>query len=350
MTFRGGSARATHRTTHQAPPAGFVLQIEFHSEDGTDRILCFDPQGLFASPALCALTARRLAPPAISLRRRECLAQHEPRHAHRLLARRVAAAPHAQLDGLAGRALLDGAQQVLHLPDGHVAYGRDQVAQRELAARVAARRPQPRLRRGAARHDIHHEHAVERPPERRREGAHLLVVGDVDAERGARDAAVEDQLVDDAPHRVDRDREADADVACEASAARGLRREDGGVHADQPAARVKQRPARVARVDRRVGLDAAFDRPAAHAVDLAPERRDDARRESVVEPKPARESEPSHHPRSATCAPDLTIGCKCATGHGLESAADATGHGLSRAAGATGHGFESRHRCHGPRF
>ena len=54
-----------------------------------------------------------------------------------------------------------------------------------------------------------------------------------------------DRLGHDRPGDVDRDGEADA------VAVRG----DGGVDADDIAAGVEQRPARVARVDRRVGLD-----------------------------------------------------------------------------------------------
>mmetsp|Transcript_3736 Transcript_3736/g.10942 ORF Transcript_3736/g.10942 Transcript_3736/m.10942 type:complete len:374 (+) Transcript_3736:1267-2388(+) len=71
---------------------------------------------------------------------------------------------------------------------------------------------------------------------------------------------------------------ADADVA-----ARAARREDHRVDADEPAARVKERSARVARVDCGVRLDAVFDRPSAVAVDVPAEGGDDARRQGVVE-------------------------------------------------------------------
>ena len=66
--------------------------------------------------------------------------------------------------------------------------------------------------------------------------------------------AVVDQLLDGAAGLVDRDREADADVAAlaaEAAADGG----DGGVDADDLAVEVDQRAAGVARVDRGVGLD-----------------------------------------------------------------------------------------------
>ena len=56
------------------------------------------------------------------------------------------------------------------------------------------------------------------------------------------------ELVHDAVSHVDRDSEADADVAAAA-------REDGGVDADQLASQIDERAAGVARIDRGVGLD-----------------------------------------------------------------------------------------------
>ena len=70
-----------------------------------------------------------------------------------------------------------------------------------------------------------------------------------DARVGVGDLAVVAQLVDRALGEVDRDREADALVAARG----GL---DLLVDADHLAVGVEQRPARVARVDRGVGLDA----------------------------------------------------------------------------------------------
>jgi hypothetical protein len=76
-------------------------------------------------------------------------------------------------------------------------------------------------------------------------GRHLL---DHHAEPAARDVALVLQLRDDLVREVDRDREADADVAAAAA-------EDRGVDADDLALRVEQRAARVARIDGGVGLD-----------------------------------------------------------------------------------------------
>ena len=73
-----------------------------------------------------------------------------------------------------------------------------------------------------------------------------------DADVGVLDRAVVAELVERALDEVDRDREADALVA-----ARG--RVDLLVDADHAAVGVEQRAARVARVDRGVGLDRALD-------------------------------------------------------------------------------------------
>ena len=109
--------------------------------------------------------------------------------------------------------------------------------------------------------------------------------------RGEHDATVErDRLAGDAevPRRtrpccsscgmtqlrgVDRDREADRLRAAD----------DRGVDADHLAARVQQRPARVARVERRVGLDHVRDQPAGAGAHAASERADDARGDGVLE-------------------------------------------------------------------
>ena len=69
-----------------------------------------------------------------------------------------------------------------------------------------------------------------------------------DADEAARDGAGLDQAVHDAAREIDRDGEADADVAVRSG-------EDGGVDADEPAAGVDERAAGVARVDGGVGLD-----------------------------------------------------------------------------------------------
>jgi len=58
---------------------------------------------------------------------------------------------------------------------------------------------------------------------------------------------------------------------------------DRGVHADQAPARIEQRAAGVARVDRGVGLDHVPDRPSRGRLDLAPQRADHADRERLVQ-------------------------------------------------------------------
>ena len=75
------------------------------------------------------------------------------------------------------------------------------------------------------------------------------------AEHGATNLAVLDQVVHDLLRQRDRNREAVAGVV--AGAAR-----DRAVDADDVAANVEQRTARVARVDRGVGLDVVGDRVA----------------------------------------------------------------------------------------
>ena len=97
---------------------------------------------------------------------------------------------------------------------------------------------------------------------------------DVDAEHAALDLAVLDQLVHDAFDHVDRDGEADADVAAAA-------RQDGGVDAHQFAAQIHQRAAGIAGIDGGVGLDEVL---IAVGVDAgAPERADDARGHRVLQ-------------------------------------------------------------------
>ena len=96
-----------------------------------------------------------------------------------------------------------------------------------------------------------------------------------DAEERAPDPAVDDQAVEDrARGGVDRDGQPEADPG------------DRGVDADDAAARVGQRPARVAGVERGVGLDDVLDEPARAPVarrQRAPERADDAGRHRARE-------------------------------------------------------------------
>ena len=90
----------------------------------------------------------------------------------------------------------------------------------------------------------------------------------------ALDLAVIDELVHDLAGHVDRDGKTDADIAAAG-------RQDRRIDADDPALQVDQWTARIAGVDRRVGLDeilVAFD-----AETAAPERADDARGHGLAE-------------------------------------------------------------------
>src|SRR5207248_10256889 len=80
----------------------------------------------------------------------------------------------------------------------------------------------------------------------------------------------------DAADVVDGDGEADA-----GRRARGA--DDGRVDADEPAAAIQERSARVARIDGRVGLDHAFQLAAVVAFDLPAQGADDAARERVIQ-------------------------------------------------------------------
>src|SRR3954462_3092197 len=80
------------------------------------------------------------------------------------------------------------------------------------------------------------------------------------------------------PHAVRRHREADADVPAPRPAGLDLR-----VDADHARVAVEQRAARVAGVDRGIGLDGARDGEPVRRVDLAPEGGDDAGGERALE-------------------------------------------------------------------
>ena len=106
----------------------------------------------------------------------------------------------------------------------------------------------------------------------------LRVDGDGWRRRGRRSATspVAAQLGERAPDRVDRHREADA------LAAAASRVWICALMPSTRAARVEQRAARVAVVDRGVGLDRAGDLEAGQRLDRAVERRDDADRERLL--------------------------------------------------------------------
>ena len=159
--------------------------------------------------------------------------------------RRASTVSSTRSPGLCSRT---AAREVLRLLDLAVADGRDPVARAQLGGGG-----------GAGLRDRVDDRAVVVRVERRG-----------DPEVGALDVAALDQLRHDLLDGVDRDGEADA-----ARLARGGR--DLRVDADHAALGVEQRAARVAGVDRGVGLQHAGDVEAVGRRDLAVERRDDPR-------------------------------------------------------------------------
>jgi hypothetical protein len=85
-----------------------------------------------------------------------------------------------------------------------------------------------------------------------------------------------DDLRDDSRDHASGDGESDA-------SARAALAEDHRVHPDEHSRRVEQGPARVSRIDGRVGLDHVSDRHPADPFHLTPERADDAGRQRVIE-------------------------------------------------------------------
>ncbi len=90
------------------------------------------------------------------------------------------------------------------------------------------------------------------------------------------DLAARDQRVRDRLDRRGRDREADADVGARVAG-------DLGVDADDLTARIEQRAARVAVVDRGVGLDRVVDRELVRSRHLAVQSADDPARHGFLE-------------------------------------------------------------------
>src|SRR5688572_22379936 len=99
---------------------------------------------------------------------------------------------------------------------------------------------------------------------------------DADADAAAGDLAAA-QLRQQLAYRIARDGEADAHVAL-----RQPRRRDGGIDPDDLAAKVQQRPPRVARVDRRVRLQHVSGPALRHAQVAGAVRADDADADGVV--------------------------------------------------------------------
>ena len=107
-----------------------------------------------------------------------------------------------------------------------------------------------------------------------------MIAHRADPDERAVDVALTDQLRDHGLDGVRGDRKADADVAARRRVVAGL---DLRVDADHVAAPVQQRPARVAVVDRRVGLDDVVDRVAVRCGDRALDRADDPGGNRAVE-------------------------------------------------------------------
>ena len=186
-----------------------------------------------------------------------------------------------RMGGVQGEGEKGRTEQILDNLDGRSIHMRDEIAELDTTVSTEGGGDQTRRRRRASLDNLDDEHPrLERPSQLPLERALDTLLRHVDTQRGSDDASVSDDLVDDASHGVNGDGEPDADVPSSAA-----RREDGGVDADEPAARVEEWTARVAWIDRRVRLDAPLDGPPSDAVHVAAERRDDAHRQRVVEPE-----------------------------------------------------------------
>ena len=180
--------------------------------------------------------------------------------------------PVARLEGRDAARQVFGPQHLVALDrEDHVAAGGDREA---LEADFAVAALEPRLVGGPVGDDFGEQPAVV--------GVEVELVGELRVERLGRDAdvgvfdlAVLFELGDRALDRRDRDREADPVVG----AGFGL---DLLVDADHLGLGVEQRAARVAGVDRGVGLDRALDLEFGQRVDRAVGRRDDPDRERVL--------------------------------------------------------------------
>src|SRR5712691_3820271 len=118
-------------------------------------------------------------------------------------------------------------------------------------------------------HVGHEDPALRGHPEPRRQLVGQVLDGD--AEPPAHDTPLGDQLGHDFTGHVDGNREADALPG----------RDDRGIDADDTPVEIEQRPARVARIDGRVGLDKGL--VGRHADSRAPRRRDDADGDGPIE-------------------------------------------------------------------
>ena len=100
------------------------------------------------------------------------------------------------------------------------------------------------------------------------------------AERAAQHLAALDQLIDDSPDEVARNRKSNALVAA-AGLPVGALADDAGVDADELTAHVDERPAGISWINRGIGLNEIFVFRKPHV--RAAERADDARRDGLVQ-------------------------------------------------------------------
>src|SRR5262245_38952901 len=179
----------------------------------------------------------------------------------------LAVAHDSELHRVPGLLPVDGALELRRGRDGVPVHRDDDVAAgRDIDAvdgLRAGRRAKTRVLRRRAGPDLGHGDAV-------------LDGRDLDAEVCVLDVAVLDELVDDGADGVRGDREADAVVPARVAL-------DLGVDADDAAARVEQWPARVAVVDRRVGLDRVGDGEVVRRGHLPVQRAYDSRGQRALE-------------------------------------------------------------------
>ena len=125
-------------------------------------------------------------------------------------------------------------------------------------------RAQARLRRWAARHDLHDLHAGRHRDAKARRGRLRKRHGlPGEAEIAAHHAPLAHKVGNDALGRIDGHRETGRVGA----------RDDGGVHADDAATGVKQCAARIAGVQSGIGLDDVLDQPAVRGAQASAARR-----------------------------------------------------------------------------
>src|SRR5262245_41262837 len=183
--------------------------------------------------------------------------------------RPAAAAVDGQWNALADADLFDLIGEVAELPNRLAIRRHDHVADRPSLGIHAS---QSRLFGRRARRCAHDDDTFDAEPRRYR------FIRGHDADAGRWHATVADQLRHDPVHHVDRDRKADPGI-------RARRRKDCRVDTDQPSRGIEQRPARVAGIDRGVGLNDVGDLPPAAGGQSPFQRADDAGRERLVEPE-----------------------------------------------------------------